>query len=67
MNKKQIIDIVQEYVTFEILTANYKSPRLNLNKIDFLGDNLIKIVEDSQKDVYIQTKDVIIVRGVGKI
>ena len=62
MNKKQIEAIAERYVTFTIETNNYKSEPLNKDKIDFPYDGVILIRES--KDVFIQIKDVKIIRGV---
>ena len=62
MNKKQIETIAEQYVTFQIETNNYKSGMLNKNKIDFPMEGLIVIHEE--RDVFIQIKDVRVIRGV---
>lgn len=67
MNKKQILDIAEKYVTFQIITNNYESGMLNLDKIDFPFEGVLKIVEASSVDVYLQIKDIRIVRGVGRL
>ena len=64
MNKKQIQDIAKECITFVIITPKYESPSLNLDKIDFIGDAILKITQDSRTDMYIQTKDIIAIKGV---
>lgn len=62
MNKKQIETIVNEYITFTIETNNYKSGVLNSGKIEFPLEGLILIHDE--KDVFIQIKDVKVIRGV---
>ncbi len=62
MNKRQIEVIAKKYVNFIIETNLYKSPPLNENKIDFAFDGVILIKEE--KDVFIQIKDIKIIRGV---
>ena len=62
MNKKQIETIAKQYVTFTIETNLYKSPPLNSDKIGFVFDGVMVIKEE--KDVFIQTKDVRVIRGV---
>ena len=63
MNKKQIETIGKEYVNIQIETNNYKSDMLNMNQIDFPMEGLVVIHED-KKDVFIQIKDIRLVRGV---
>ena len=63
MNKKQIETIGNKYVTFEIETNNFKSEPLNMDKIEFVYENLI-LIREGKKDVFIQMKDVKIIRGV---
>ena len=64
MNKKQLIEISEKYVTFEVETNKYRSPALNKDKIDFPYEGVLKIVEPQKIDVFIQIKDIRIVRGV---
>ena len=64
MNKKQVVDICKEHILFQIITNKYTSPKLNMDKIDFIGDNIIKITHSSTLDVYLQTKDIIMIEGV---
>ena len=61
MNKKQIETIAEQYVTFTIETNLYKSPPLNKDKIEFAFDGVMVVKEE--KDVFIQIKDIRIVRG----
>ena len=62
MNKKQIETIVKGLVTFTIETPNYRSGVLNSSKIEFPVEGLMLIHDD--KETYIETKAVKIIRGV---
>lgn len=67
MNKKQILDIAEKYVNFQIITNNYESKELNMDKIDFPYEGVLKIVEASSIDVYLQIKDIRIIRGIARL
>ena len=62
MNKRQIEVIAEKYVTFTIETNLYKSPPLNRSKIEFVFDGVIVVKEE--KDVFIQIKDIKVIKGV---
>ena len=58
MNKKQILDAVEESVLFNIQTNNIKLEDLNKDRLTFINDNLLKVLKDSRTDVYINVKDI---------
>lgn len=58
MNKKQILDAVEEGVLFNIQTNIIRLEDLNKSRLTFINDNLLKIVKDSRTDVYINVKDI---------
>ena len=58
MNKKQILDAVEEAVLFNIQTNIIRLEDLNKSRLTFINDNLLKIVKDSRTDVYINVKDI---------
>ena len=62
MNKNQIETIAEKYVTFEVETNNFRSGALNMDKISFPVEGLMLISSD--RDTYIQLKDIKIIRGV---
>lgn len=67
MKQQQLQNIIQSYINFEIVTPRYRSPRLSEDKIEFQKEGLIKIKQDSQTDVYIETKNILHVIGVGRV
>lgn len=66
MNKKQIIDIIKEYNLVSIQTRQVTLNDLNMNKIDFISDNLMKCTIRHNEDVFINTKDVKAIYGKGR-
>lgn len=67
MNKKQIQDIISKYINFEIRTPLFDSRRLNENEIEFVSEGLLMIKgKMNDPDVFIQTKDIKIVKGIGR-
>ena len=58
MNKKQILDAIEEAVLFNIQTNLIRLEDLNKSRLTFINDNLLKIVKDSRTDVYINVKDI---------
>ena len=58
MNKKQILDAIEEAVLFNIQTNIIRLEDLNKSRLTFINDNLLKIVKDSRTDVYINVKDI---------
>lgn len=58
MNKKQILDAVEEAVLFNLQTNIIRLEDLNKSRLTFINDNLLKIVKDSRTDVYINVKDI---------
>ena len=67
MNKKQVQEIVSKYINFEIITPLFESRRLNENEIEFVSEGLLKVKgKMNDPDVFIQTKDIKIIRGIGK-
>lgn len=58
MNKKQIIDMIEDCVLFNIQTNLIRLEDLNPSRLTFITDNLLKIVKDSRTDVYINVKDI---------
>jgi hypothetical protein len=67
MNKKQIESVAEQYLNFIIETPLYTSRALNTNEIEFFSEGLLKIKGKMESDVFIQTKDIKIIRGVGKL
>lgn len=67
MNKKQVQDIISQYINFEIRTPLFDSRRLNADEIEFVSEGILKINgKMNNPDVFIQTKDIKLIRGVGK-
>lgn len=67
MNKKQVQDIISKYINFEISTPLYDSRRLNESEIEFVSEGLLMVKgKMNDPDVFIQTKDIKIIRGIGK-
>ena len=62
MNKKQILDIIKDSVLFNIETNTYKITDLNPNRIEFITEKLLKIKEDSRTEVYINVKDIKVIK-----
>ena len=66
MNKKQVTTVAEQYLNFIIETPLYTSRALNASEIEFFGEALLKIKgKMNDPDVFIQTKDIKIIRGVG--
>lgn len=66
MNKKQITSIADRYINFIIETPLYTSRTLNSTEIEFNSEAVLKIKgKMNDPDVFIQTKDIKIIRGVG--
>lgn len=64
MNKKQIETVAKQYLNFTIVTPLFESRRLNLSEIEFVSDGLVKVKgKMNDGDVFIQTKDIKIIRG----
>ena len=67
MNKKQITTVGEDYINFIIITPLYTSRTLNMDDIEFISDGFLKIKgKQVDHDVFLQTKDIKIIRGVGK-
>lgn len=62
MNKKQILEITENSVLFSIQTNLYKIDDLNKDKIEFITENLIKIKENSRTEVYLNVKDIRVIK-----
>lgn len=62
MNKKQILDIIKDAVLFNIETNIYKINDLNPDRIEFITETLLKIKEDSRTEVYINVKDIRVIK-----
>ncbi len=62
MNKKEIEDICNGYVTFRIKTNNYESGTLNTDMLEFVKDNIL-IIKEGKHETVIQVKDIRLIRG----
>lgn len=58
MNKKQILDAIEEGVLFNLQTNLIRLEDLNTSKITFVTDNLVRIIKDSRTTVYLNVKDI---------
>ena len=68
MNKKQIEQILEEYINIEIQTPLYTSNQINAKDIDFPFEGVLRISNKvmNEPHVYLQIKDIKIIKGVVK-
>lgn len=62
MNKKELLAVLEDNIVFTINTPYYKSPELNMSKINFVNDHILELTIAHKEFMYIDIRDISTVR-----